>query len=108
MNTKLVKPDDDGAAVTEPRGRSRLEFVDAVRILLIMLVIAHHSVESYVNAHPPEIPLPDPPFVHGGVFLWVNAAFFMGLFFFLAGYFTPGALDRKGVGTPSRRTRAAR
>lgn len=30
------------------------------------------------------------------VFLWVNAAFFMGLFFFLAGYFTPSAFDRKG------------
>ena len=30
--------------------------------------------------------------------LVVNAAFFMGLFFFLAGYFTPGAFDRKGPG----------
>jgi glucans biosynthesis protein C len=99
VDTKLVKPDQQDAAVTAPRSRSRLDFVDAVRILLIMLVIAHHSVEPYVTAHPPEIPLPDPPYTHGGVFLWVNATFFMGLFFFLAGYFTPGALDRKGVGT---------
>jgi hypothetical protein len=31
------------------------------------------------------------------VFLWVNAAFFMGLFFLLAGYFTPEAFDRRGA-----------
>jgi peptidoglycan/LPS O-acetylase OafA/YrhL len=76
-----------------------MEYVDAVRVILILLVVAHHSVEAYVTAHPPEIPLPDPPLARGGVFLWVNAAFFMGLFFFLAGYFTPGAFDRKGTAT---------
>jgi len=73
-----------------------MEFVDAVRVVLIALVVAHHSVEAYVVAHPPEIPLPDPPIARAWVFLWVNAAFFMGLFFFLAGYFTPGAFDRRG------------
>jgi peptidoglycan/LPS O-acetylase OafA/YrhL len=78
--------------------RSRLDYVDALRVLLIVLVVAHHSVEAYVVAHPPEIPLPDPPIPRAWVFLSVNAAFFMGLFFFLAGYFTPGAFDRKGAG----------
>ena len=73
-----------------------MEFVDAVRVVLIALVVAHHSVEAYVVAHPSEIPLPDPPIARAWVFLWVNAAFFMGLFFFLAGCFTPGAFDRKG------------
>ena len=32
------------------------------------------------------------------VFLALNQAYFMGFFFLIAGYFTPGALDRKGVG----------
>lgn len=77
----------------------RVDFVDAVRVILILLVVAHHSAESYVTAHPPEVPLPDPPLAHGGIFLWVNAAFFMGLFFFLGGYFTPGSFDRKGAAT---------
>ena len=76
--------------------RDHLLFVDAVRVVLIMLVVAHHSVEAYVVAHPPEVPLPDPPIPRAWVFLWVNAGFFMGLFFLMAGYFTPGALDRKG------------
>jgi glucans biosynthesis protein C len=97
VDEKLVMPGVEPTAAAS--GRSRIEYVDAVRILLMMLVVAHHSVESYVNPHPPEIPLPDPPFAHGGVFLWVNATFFMGLFFFLAGYFTPGAFDRKGSST---------
>jgi peptidoglycan/LPS O-acetylase OafA/YrhL len=85
--------------MTTAKKLDRIDYVDAVRVILILLVVAHHSVESYVTAHPPEVPLSDPPLVRGGVFLWVNAAFFMGLFFFLAGYFTPGAFDRKGPAT---------
>ena len=85
------------AATASARSVSRLAHVDALRVVLITLVVAHHSVEAYVKAHPPEIPLPDPPIMRASVFLGVNAAFFMGLFFFLAGYFTPGAFDRKGA-----------
>jgi len=85
------------SAPTPARSLRHLAYVDALRVVLIMLVVAHHSVEAYVKAHPPEIPLPDPPLVRASVFLGVNAAFFMGLFFLLAGYFTPGAFDRKGA-----------
>jgi glucans biosynthesis protein C len=92
-----AKPIIGPAALAAPNERGRIDYVDAVRVILILLVVAHHSVEAYVTAHPPEIPLPDPPLARGGIFLWVNAAFFMGLFFFLAGYFTPGAFDRKGA-----------
>src|SRR5208283_825927 len=74
---------------------NRLDYVDAVRVLLIVLVVAHHSVEPYVVPHPPELQLTGPPIPHAWVFLWVNAAFFMGLFFFLAGYFTIGAYERR-------------
>jgi glucans biosynthesis protein C len=79
------------------RRSGRLEFVDALRVFLIILVVAHHSLEAYATRHPSEVPLPDPPIPHIWAFLWVNAAFFMGLFFFLAGYFTAGAADRKGT-----------
>jgi len=75
------------AAKSKP---NRLEFVDALRLVLMTFVIAHHSAEAYVVARPPEIQLPDAPIPRLWVFLWVNASFFMGLFFFLAGYFTPG------------------
>ena len=82
-----------GIAAAKP---NRLEYVDAVRVILILLVVAHHSAEAYLSARPVEFPLPDPPIPRAWVFLWVNAAFFMGLFFFLTGYFTAGAFDRKG------------
>jgi glucans biosynthesis protein C len=95
------KPRQPEAAVALGRGatteKNRLNYVDALRVFLIVLVVAHHSVEAYVTAHPPEIPMPDPPLARVWVFLWVNAAFFMGLFFFLAGYFTLGAFERKGA-----------
>jgi len=94
-----MKPEPDAVpfALAATKG-NRLEYVDAVRVILIVLVVAHHSVEAYVSARPVEFPLPDPPIPRAWVFLWVNAAFFMGLFFFLAGYFTPGVFDRKGGG----------
>jgi glucans biosynthesis protein C len=85
-------------AVPKEVAGSRIGYVDALRVVLIILVVAHHSVEAYVTARPPEIPLPDPPIPRAWAFLAVNAAFFMGLFFFLAGYFTPGAFVRKGAG----------
>ena len=71
-------------ALAKPSGGwlARIDFVDALRVVLIALVVAHHSVEAYVVEHPQEIPLPDPPIPRVWVFLWVNAAFFMGLFFF--------------------------
>ena len=37
----------------------RIEFVDALRVVLIVLLVAHHWVESYVVKHPTEILLPD-------------------------------------------------
>ncbi|RBP11209.1 peptidoglycan/LPS O-acetylase OafA/YrhL [Roseiarcus fermentans] len=86
-----MKPEPEAVRLGE-----RLDYVDALRVILILLVIAHHSVEPYVVTHPPEMPLPGPPIPRAWVFLWVNAAFFMGLFFFLAGYFTPEAFASKG------------
>jgi hypothetical protein len=39
-----------------------------------------------------------PPVPVLGLLLWIDACFFMGLFFLIAGLFTPGSVDRKGVG----------
>ena len=78
--------------------RTRIDYVDALRVALILLVVAHHSVEAYVARHAPQIVFADDPIAHGWSFLAVNAAFFMGLFFFLAGYYTPQSYDRRGAG----------
>jgi peptidoglycan/LPS O-acetylase OafA/YrhL len=76
---------------------ARIDYVDALRVVLTLLVVGHHAWEPYAFSYtPPEIVLPGPPVAGVWAFLGVNAAFFMGLFFLLAGYFTPGSFDRKG------------
>ena len=79
------------------RPSSRLGYVDDLRVWLTALVILHHVGQPYgptggiwpVN-NPERAPIL-------GAFFSSNAAFFMGLFFFLAGYFEPGAYARKGA-----------
>lgn len=79
------------------RPGNRLAYIDNVRIFLSMLVVAHHAGQPYgsdgwwlfqspLRSH----------WIH--LFFGVNEAFFMGLFFLMAGYFHPGSVDRKGPG----------
>lgn len=75
---------------------TRLDWVDHLRVVLTMLVVAHHAGQPYGPTGG------DWPIFNTeraallGPFFSVNAAFFMGLFFLLAGAFVPGAYDRKG------------
>jgi glucan biosynthesis protein C len=79
----------------------RLFFVDHLRAALTMLVIIHHLAVTYgvVSAwyylEPPNDTLTQPLLL---LLILFNQSFFMGLFFLLAGYFTPSSYDRKGAG----------
>ncbi|MGF1480419.1 MAG: acyltransferase family protein [Cyanophyceae cyanobacterium] len=76
---------------------ARLTFMDNLRVALTILVVAHHAAQPY-GPTGGEWPIFNPErAMLLGSFFAVNAAFFMGLFFFIAGYFTPVACDRKGV-----------
>ena len=75
----------------------RLVFIDALRVAAIIFVIIHHAAQAYG---------PTGGFwpVHDRAqndwftpFYTANAAFGMGLMFFLAGYFVPPSYDRKGA-----------
>ncbi len=79
------------------KSASRLAYIDNVRIILSLLVVAHHAGQPYgsegwwlyqtgLRSH------------WIGLFFGVNEAFFMGLFFLMAGFFHPGSVDRKGPG----------
>jgi glucans biosynthesis protein C len=78
------------------RTTARLAAIDNLRILLAGLVIAHHAGQAYGPTGG------DWPIFNStraailGPFFAVNASFFMGLFFLIAGYFVPQAYDRKG------------
>ncbi|MET7326672.1 acyltransferase family protein [Nonomuraea sp. NPDC005650] len=81
---------------TEPR--TRLRSIDNLRIVLTALVVAHHAAVTYGN-----IPLwfyiepaKDPSGVALDILVVFDQAFFMGFFFLISGFFTPGSYDRKG------------
>lgn len=74
----------------------RLAFVGWLRVFLISLVVAHHAGQPY-GPTGGEWPIDDPVNADWlGAFFGINAAFFMGFFFLIAGYFTGGSYDRKG------------
>jgi glucan biosynthesis protein C len=85
-----------------PDGPQRLYFVQWLRVFLVSLVVAHHAGQPY-GPTGGEWPIRDPtssPVL--GVFFALNAAYFMGFFFLIAGYFSPGSCDRKGTAAFAR------
>jgi len=78
----------------------RLHFIDNLRSAVIFLVIAVHTTITYSHIgswYYEEKNTLDP--ITSLLFLMFEAhcqAYFMGIMFFLAGYFVPSAFDRKG------------
>jgi fucose 4-O-acetylase-like acetyltransferase len=86
----------------------RLHYLDHLKVVLTVLVIAHHASQAYAPlsgdwliSNPTKSAALMP-------FQTVNAAFFMGLFFLISGYFVPGAYDRKSAGIARRMRRVFR
>jgi len=79
---------------------SRLFFIDNLRTFLIVLVFLDHLAITYGSPyglwyyHEGQVGFPEAAIY--GAFQSIVQAFFMGLLFFLAGYFTPPSFDRKG------------
>lgn len=89
-------------SIQSPSPKPRLEFVDNLRWTMIVLVVAMHAAVTYSHLgswYFVEDPKPGTLvmliFATFQIFL---QAFFMGLLFLIAGYFVPGAFDRKGLG----------
>ncbi|MFC4628751.1 acyltransferase family protein [Promicromonospora alba] len=83
---------------------TRLGYVDNLRVLLTVLVLAHHSALTY-GALPLWYwtePSTSPSGVALMVLVIVNQLYFMGFFFLLSGLFAPGSVDRKGPGAFAR------
>jgi glucan biosynthesis protein C len=81
---------------------SRLSFIDNWRSALIILVILHHLAVVYGAGAP--FYYVEPPvandllaFLFLLLFILINQSWFMGAFFLISGYFTPGSFDRKGL-----------
>lgn len=78
--------------------KKRLDYLDNLKVFLIILVIIHHVGQAYgatggswFYSYPGDRVKPLE------VFFGFNASFFMGLFFFISGYFYPQSFDRHGA-----------
>jgi peptidoglycan/LPS O-acetylase OafA/YrhL len=88
----------DNAICAPPRDL----YIDRLRTIMTAFVLLHHTAITYgasgnwfynelhVSGELPSILLT--------LFVATNQAYFMGFFFLLAGYFTPGSVERKGYG----------
>jgi hypothetical protein len=79
--------------------RPRLDYLDALKVLLTVLVIAHHAGQPYGPTGGRWPLFDNQRAAILGPFFSVNAAFFMGLFFLISAYFLPTSYDRKGPWT---------
>lgn len=75
----------------------RENYLDNLRAVLVLLVIFHHSAEAYTSGSE-AWPVRDASSLINGIeiFSTVNAAFFMGLLFFISGYVIPAAYRKYG------------
>ncbi len=103
MDPNNLKPPGESPMQASTRKIPRLFFIDHLRVFLIILVVLHHVAMVYGASSP--FYYVEPPFTNPLAFLvllvfaLVNQSWFMGAFFLLAGYFTPGSFDRKGPGS---------
>ncbi len=85
------------AAPARAQAKARLAYFDSLKVALTGLVIAHHAGQAY-GPTGGRWPIFEPERAAVlGPFFTVNAAFFMGLFFFISAYFLPASFDRKGA-----------
>jgi peptidoglycan/LPS O-acetylase OafA/YrhL len=78
----------------------RLWYLDNLKLFLTIIVIIHHVGQAYGPTGgfwQYKSSLPDAPVEWLGRTFGINAAYFMGLFFLISGYFFPGSYDRKGA-----------
>lgn len=77
----------------------RLYYLDNLKVCLTVLVIMHHAGQAYGEggewAYTPSNPAEFMPWIWH--FFSTNAAFFMGLYFFISGYFVPRSFDKQGA-----------
>jgi glucan biosynthesis protein C len=104
MDHNSLQPTEKSPVQAATGKTSRLFFIDHLRASLVILVVLHHVALVYgasvLTFYYFEPPFNDPlAFLVLLVFVLVNQAWFMGAFFLLAGYFTPGSYDRKGPGS---------
>lgn len=86
---------------TFPVAGNRLAYIDNLKALIIILVVIVHVAVTYSGIgswfYIENKPLSNISFYSFLFFETFNQAFFMSMFFFIAAYFIPPSLDKKGA-----------
>ncbi len=79
---------------------ARLHYLDNLRTFAVMLVLLHHTAITYGASggwYYHEVDDASLTSIILTLYCAVDQAFFMGLLFFISGYFSPISLDHKGT-----------
>jgi hypothetical protein len=91
---------------TQPLRQGRLLYIDNLRVVLTALVILHHLAITYgapgIWYYNEAGMMSDVSSILMTLFLAINQSFFMGFFFMVSSYFSPGSYDRHGAGPYAR------
>lgn len=97
---EVNKQDDEVKTEFKTASTSRIYFLDNLKVFLVVLVVFHHAAQPYgpgggwwIASESYSII----DFIVLGIFMAVNASFFMSLFFMISAYFVPLSLERKGA-----------
>lgn len=100
VNNELDRLDSDMRDIPDNESRGRIHFLDNLKIFLAIIVVLHHAAQPYGPGGSwwiPQDPYNFVDFVILGLFMAINASFFMGLFFMISAYFLPSSLQKKGA-----------
>jgi glucan biosynthesis protein C len=103
MEPKPSASDQKGAGSSPSAGKPRLWYLDYLKVFLTVLVVLHHTATTYGapgSWYYSEFEFNQLDFPTGFIlvlFVAVNQAYFMGLFFLISAFFTPDSVDRKGA-----------
>lgn len=99
MNTSTPVPASVVPAGSVPASAGRRQYLDVVKLLLTVLVVGVHAAITYGAAGSWFFDDPVQDFPTSAALTFFNIycqSFFMGLFFFISGLFTPRSIERKG------------
>ncbi len=77
--------------------KERIVFIDFIKVFLTCMVVAHHSGQAYGNTGGVWLVSDSPKLDYLRPFFFLNAAYMMGFYFFISGYFTFFSLKNKSI-----------
>ena len=77
--------------------QKRIVYIDFIKVFLTCLVVAHHAGQAYGNTGGIWLVSDGPKLDYLRPFFFLNAAYMMGFYFFISGYFTFYSLNNKPV-----------